>query len=273
MPNIDVLEANETMLNGMSNFINEKQWEDLLLQRCNIEAKDWEAKLLSPEFIIKYKNSLAFDCFTLYLVLAWKKKNLTVDFMKRFWKYVDFIGNKEDVLLDHAAITGGDDSLSKVYSEMCDGTPVADIMLKNVPAFTMEQLDKRPFHYNGEQWRASLERMPAITKEFIEKYIHMMDFDKIMNNENLTKEQRVSLRDAFTEKVKIENKEVYMFPDGSILEGDNFECMRPGKAYYGNRNHFAVPEAEEAIKKLKARFPRALEDCAFPDNAAVMVDK
>lgn len=273
MPEIDIIENNEQFLDGMSNFIKDNQWGDMLLQRCNPELKDYKSKLLSPEFIIKYKNSLCFDSFTTYLALAWKEKGLTVDFMKRFWKYVDFVGANEDVLLDHKDFNQGDDSLSKIYNAMCDGRSVADIMLKTAEPFSMEELDKRPYHYNGEQWNASLSRMKNITTEFIDKYIHLMNFDSILNNPNLSAAFKKELVKKYSEETTIDGRTLRVFPCGSVLEGEAYDNMKPGRAYYANEHHVAVQGAKEVAKKLKERFPRAFEDCMYPDNAAVMVDK
>ena len=273
MPNIDIVENTEQFLDGMSNFITEKQWEDMLLQRTNTEIKDWETKLLSPDFILKYKNLLCFDSISTYLALAWNRKNLTVDFMKRFWKHVDFIGKNEDVLLDHKDFNQGDNTLSKVYNEMCDGRSIADIMLGMAEPFTMEELDKRPFHYNGEQWSSSLARMKNVTREFIDKYIHMMSFEAILNNPNLKLAQKLEIRDAYSIAATIEGRELFVFPCGAILEKEEFDNMTPGRAFYANENHIAVKGAKEVAKMLKARFPRAFEDCAYPPNAEVMVDK
>lgn len=276
MPNIDTLQATEQMLDGMSNFITEEQWANLLLQRSNNELKDYTTKLLSPEFVIKYKNSLCFDTFTNYVVLAWKEKNLTWEFIQRFWKHVDFIGGgKNDILLDHPDFNKGDDSLSKLYNSKCDPRDIGSIMLGKEPGFTMDELDKHPYRYNGEQWNASINVMKELTLEFIEKYIHLIQFEAVITNENLSNEFKRQVRDTFAEPIQIDKDTVYIFPDGSSVHEEQWENCKPGRAYFSNLKRCPLDNDKlvDVFSKLKNKFPRAFEDCMYPENAIVMVDK
>jgi len=278
MANVETKTANEQMLDGMSNFITPDQWRTLLNDRINYAPGADNELLLSKEFILKYKNHMLLSSLPLYCMIAWDKKQLDKEFLKRFWNFIDFTeGN--DLLLDFQEFSGSSKGFLDAYKEMCDMTDVALIHSGDVAPFTMEQLDKRPFHYNGEQWTASLNKMKEIKKEFLEKYIHMVDFLAVLNNPNLTNDQRKELRDYFGVKVpkgKNDNehsKELYLFPCGAVLEGENWRDMSAGLAYLKNKNRFAIKEQDEAIKQVVAKWPRAFEDCLSGGNELVMVDK
>lgn len=276
MANVETKTANEQMLDGMSNFITPEQWRTLLNDRINYAPGADNELLLSKEFILKYKNHMLLSSLPLYCMIAWDKRNLDIEFLKRFWNYIDFTeGN--DLLLDFQEFSGSSKGFLEAYKSMCDMTDVALIHSGDVAPFTMEQLDKNPFHYNGEQWTASLNKMKEVNKEFLEKYIHMVDFLAVLNNPNLKTTDRVALRDHFGVKTTHPNgntnKNVYLFPCGAVLEDENWRDMSAGLAYLKNKNRFAIKEQDEAIKQVVAKWPRAFEDCLSGGNELVMVDK
>lgn len=276
MANVETKTANEQMLDGMSNFITPEQWRTLLNDRINYAPGADNELLLSKEFILKYKNHMLLSSLPLYCMIAWDKRKLDIEFLKRFWNYIDFTeGN--DLLLDFQEFSGSSKGFLEAYKSMCDMTDVALIHSGDVAPFTMEQLDKHPFHYNGEQWTASLNKMKEVNKEFLEKYIHMVDFLAVLNNPNLKNADRVALRDHFGVKITHPNgnkdKNVYLFPCGAVLEDENWRDMSAGLAYLKNKNRFAIKDQDEAIKQVVAKWPRAFEDCLSGGNELVMVDK
>lgn len=275
MPNIDTQNVNETMLDGMSNLINQDQWSDLMLVRSNPEAKDANDKILSPAFVSKYKNMLNFQAFPIYLHMAWNCKHITPEFVRKFWKFSEFIGGIDDPILSDKNFAGQESGLGEWLKANCDLTNTAEIDTGKKAPFTMEQLDKRPFYYNASLWSISLQHTTELTKEFIEKYIHMVDFNAIITNEHLSDDFKKDLCATFGAEAKDGETTYVLFPDGTTIEKGDWLSSNPGREYYSNEHRFPVANDKTmaAIKDLKARFPRAFEDCDYPENAAVMVDK
>ncbi len=274
MAQIDVKTASEQMLDGMSNFILPKQWAELLSDRSSPTLKD-TGLILSMKFLDKYKNSIYFDAFPLYLAAAWEIQHITPEFVRKHWRFSDFVGGNDDIILQDKNFYGQPNGLATWFKANCCGINVADIDTGVAPALTMEELDKRPFFYNAALWRISLCYMKELTIEFIHKYIHMMSFNQILNNDNLSAEFKDKVLEEFGMEFTKDDKTYRLFPDGSVIEGKDFRTVTPGRPYYSNKGRFGIEDeaALETIKAIKAKFPRAFEDCEFPENAAVMVDK
>lgn len=276
MSKIDIKTANETMLDGMSNLIEKAQWNELLIARCSPDLKD-TSKLLSPQFVIKYKNLLNFAGFSMYVSLAFDEKKLDTDFIHRFWKYFSIAVGKDDVLLQKENLAGKPCSLGKWVEEQgLDMTHMADILTKKIPAFTMDQLDKNPYKYNASLWMVSIMMAKELSLDFIEKYMHIINFSKIFTNPQLSNQFKEDVINKFGTKGMVAGRNLILLPDGATLENKDFESVNPGRPYYGNLQRFAVSGDELAdivSKQVKPKFARAFEDCNYADNAAVMVAK
>lgn len=273
MANIDTKHVAEKMLDGMSNMVIDSQWKTMLMDRSGFSENGSDDLLLSKDFILKYKNRLCFDSFALYVSSAWEKKGLDLEFLRRFWNFVDFVEGT-DALLSFADISNTGAQFRKVYKEEVDPTSVVDISMGRVRGFTMQELDDRPFRYNGEQWKSSLHVMKEIAPEFIEKYINMMCFVSILTNDNIKEADKEFIRSKFSVELKgkIGNESTFMFPDGSVLVSNSWDNMKGGKSYLKNKNRYASEE-EDAMKKLIEMYPRAVEDCFSGGNEKVMLVK
>lgn len=270
MANVDTKNCSESMLNGMSNFITTEQWRSLINDRIDYTPNATNDKLLSKDFIIKHKNFLMLSSLPLYCLIAWDKCNLDVDFLKRFLHYIDF-SEGNDILLDFKEFTGNSSGFYDTYKGLCDMTDTALIHAGEVKPFSMEELDKRPLHYNGQHWIASLNKMDKVDIKFLEKYIHMVNFMAVLNNPHLTEAKRKDIRDYFG--VKVKDRNTWILPCGASVTDTSWREMTGGLPYLKNKNRFAYRDDEEAIKTIVAKFPRAFEDCLSGGNELVMVDK
>ena len=269
MAQLETKTANEQMLDGMSNFITTEQWRTLLNDRINYAPGASNELLLSKNFILKYKNHLNFAALPLYCLVAWDKQGLDVEFLKRFWNFIDFTEGNE-ILLDFQEFSKSGKGFVEAYTKLCDPTDTSLIHSGAVAPFTMEQLDKHPFHYNGEQWTASLNKMKDVSIEFLEKYINMVNFLAVLNNPNLNEAKRLEIRDHFAVVGKDKH---YLFPCGAVLTDTSWREMSSGQPYLKNKQRFAMRDIDDEIKQVVAKWPRAFEDCLSGGNELVMVDK
>ena len=271
MANVDTKNCSESMLSGMSNFISTKQWRSLISDRMDFSPSAVNDKLLTKDFIIKNKNLLMMSTLPIYCLMAWEKCHLDLDFLKRFVRFIDF-SEGNDILLDFKEFSNTSAGFFDTYKANFDMTDTALIHAGEVKPFTMEELDKRPFHYNGQHWTASLNKMPELTIEFLEKYIHMVNFMAVLNNPNLSNEKRKEIRDYFGVKVK-DRENLYILPCGASLNDTSWREMTGGLPYLKNKQRFAYQDDADAIKQLVTKFPRAFEDALSGGNEVIMADK
>lgn len=265
---IDVQKVNENVLDGMANMISDSQWEELMLTRSPVSDGGNSSLYLSKDFIVKYRNRLGFRGFCVFAGAAWDASKLDMDFLHRFWRFVTF-SEGSDTILSFSDVKGSSNNMRDAYIKEVNPTCIMDIYLGTVPPFSLKELDARPFHYNMEQWRASINMLPEIDDEFIDKYIHMMDFSSIITNDLLSKKRKQEIAN----KYGILDGNFYVFPCGASVS-KSFDSLTSGHAFLRNKNRFGNQNLNEAtMKTLIERFPRAFEDCAFPENAAVMVNK
>lgn len=279
MSNIETKTCAEAVLDGMSNLITKEQWQSLLDDRMDVNPGAKNEYLLSKEFILKYKNNMLLSQLPLYCMVAWDKQKLDVDFLKRFWRFISFPAGNE-VLLEFSNFCQAGQGFAEAYSALVNPINPVKIAIGEADPFTMEQLDKRPFHYSKEHWNYSLNQMKDVSLEFVEKYINMIDFLPLLNNANLSEEKRIEIRDkfsvAFDKTTDDDDGSVrsYLFPCGALLQDTAWYTMNSGSLYLRNRNRFSVSDDyKDVLPKVVAKFPRAFEDCLSGGNEVVMQDK
>ena len=272
---MDVVNMTEQALDGVSHLMTVADWENLLTKR--ISDSNEGVKPLSADFIIRHKNEIRMDLLSLwtFYMIGTDVPGYDLNFMHRFWKFMNIDG-LEDVHCISAKKMLGDkwskvENLLKQNVKMLDSTAVLDFdTLDKQLAFlpTLADYEANPYHYDNSIFLTMLEFIPDIPDTFIEKFIHLVSFNCIFDNMNMSNERKTEILKKFS--VRIGRTKRYLFPDGTVVKCDDFrDGVTPGNAYLDNVNRYAT-EDEKAIREIVAKFPRAVEDCDAPSNAAVM---
>ena len=273
---IDVVNMTEAAMNGVCHLFTRQTWENLLKDRI---CECFDAKTLTADFIVEHKNDIKLNLLTAFGLAMTNfpevAKGYNLDFFHRFWKVAYFDGGKSahvKFILDDSKYKG---SFVKDILEKQDQTMYEELLLEDVKVAvkklpTWSDYEKNPYYYDAIQLLAMVQIRPDIPMEFIERFIHLVNFAGIMVNINNSLELKQKVAERFG--VQVGNTGKYVFPDGSSASGEQLDDVQEGLSYYDNVLRYNT-EDEKTIRELIKKFPRAVEDCFHPDNALAMQGK
>ena len=266
----NIATASETVLDGMSHMLTKDDWDTLLLARQQVDNPWDKAAGLSAAFIIKYRNKLNLSLLSSFVVYqAHNYPDMNMDFVKRFWRYFPMDAGKA------AHFHGkGTDPYQELYKERffqyIDTSIPYEMGYSKDVTVTYADLDKDPYKYDIGVWSTVIKNTKEqIPIEFIHKYIHLMKFDEILINPNLTDARKQEIIKEFSIPVGTDGKQ-NLFPCGALLNGEE---ITPGLEYYNSESRFGGWENTKDIMAIATKFKRALFDCEYAENKAVMQPK
>ena len=272
---LDVAHMTETAINGVAHLMTVADWEQFLAKR--IADSNNGVQPLSADFILEHKNDIRLDLLNLWcqLMVGMGQPGYDLNFFHRFWAFMSFDGMNDVNCITAKKVLGDKyapvEQMFKGQIVDLDSTNVLDLdTVDKQVGFLPSLLDyeKKPYFYDTGILKTMLEFLPDIPDSFIEKFIHLVSFPCLFDNQNINTKRKDEILAKFS--VRIGRTHRFLFPDGSVVkQGDYRDGVTTGNAYLDNVQRYAT-EDEKAIKAIVKKFPRAILDCTEGDNALVM---
>lgn len=275
---IEVENLEETALECVSHLLTADDWDALLRNRMK-DVKN--VKPLSADFIIRHKNEINMANLPAFVMFMKSDPNIkcddyTVDFFHRFWRDAQFDGGK-GALLEFAPMAQIDHSpfLNEFLANQCRDC-LGQVLLegsmsaqqKKLP--TWQEYEKNPYFYDSCHLQAMALMKSEVPMEIGERFVHIFPFGMFFTNNWIKPEVKEKWLEHFG--VQLGKSDRYLLPCGTVVHGENHNKTNVGAMYYNNVKRFKT-EDEAAIRAIIKKFPRAIEDCFFPENAEAMKSK
>lgn len=272
---IEVKDMSEHALAGISHLLTQENWYDLLSSRVSDIRTP---KALSAQFILDNKDNINFANFVTFfagmLSLPEVRDQYTLDLMRRFWKFATLDAGGAPQLVWFMA--QNDNTTALIKSRILDHQSKQETLIlvaednptAKLPTF--QDYEKNPYNYDMLQLMSMVMLHNSVPVEFAERFVHLFPFGDYFTNSEIPMPEKENFVEKFG--VQIGNSKRWLFPDGSVVEGENLDSISAGREYLDNVQRYAT-EDEKAIREIIARFPRAVKDCFDPENAEAMKAK
>lgn len=270
---IDVSVMNEAALEGINHLLSKDNWTTLLGMRMkdltNIQP-------LSADFIVKHKNDIGLQYLAMFGSLMMDDPNVgkgyNLDFFHRFWKFSQFDGGSSCTLMYTLNRPGNKGTFKReILDKQCNIDTIMHCGDTNpndtLPTF--QDYEKNPYFYDAGQLGNMVLFRDDVPVDFADRFIHLFPFMCVFSNQRLNKKQKTEFLNRFGIALADDR---YLFPDGTVVSSKNFNDSEEGEAFYDNVLRYKT-EDESAIRAIIAKWPRAIQDCFYPENALAMKAK